>query len=134
MTRPTKTGEQINKEGFLENGVLAKICAEEKDEVQTTELEARLQIDGEAERLQIDGEAKRLQIDGRSSGGGAAVQGGGQRAEGWRPRADGGARRWRRRADAGGGAALFPPGAALATRTGKPRPTSRGGEGRPRGK
>ena len=32
LPRPRKTGEQINKEGLLENGVLAKVC-EPTDEI-----------------------------------------------------------------------------------------------------
>ena len=56
-------------------------------------------------RAAADRRGGRVAADRR---GGRAAEGRLHRAEGWRPRADGGARRRRRRVDAGGGAVLFP--------------------------
>ena len=131
LPRPRKTGEQINKEGLLENGVLAKVC-EPTDEIRrkykpwaieqpylqeesnshAPKRKTRYKRPSWRRGCRLTGMPSGCRSMGRPSGcrstGGRTAEGRLHRAEGWRPRADGGARRRRRRVDAGGGAVLFP--------------------------
>ena len=164
LPRPRKTGEQINKEGLLENGVLAKVC-EPTDEIRrkykpwaieqpylqeesnshAPKRKTRYKRPSWRRGCRLTGMPSGCRSMGRPSG---CRSTGGQTAE-WRlHRAEARGRRGGgrgRMAELGVGvggagrtleAALrcVPPVAALATRTGKPRPTCRGGEGKPRGK